>query len=156
MMKDIKLSLKAIISIAWVLYAADRLSAWVLYQDCVVILYVVSSTELFDVSQPLELWSVDDPDHQRVQLNVTMDGVVEHLQSQPEIHNKPQYKNQTVYAWWKTSTKHYFFWDFEQIHEIMSSKCLLPEVCFAWSLTMEFADHTENKSIALLMLIPQC
>ena len=39
-----------------------------------------SLTHLFDVAQSLELWGIYDLDHQRVELNVAMDGVIEHLQ----------------------------------------------------------------------------
>lgn len=42
----------------------------------------VGPAELLDVSQSLELGRVDDLDEKRVELNVTMDGVIEDLLGQ--------------------------------------------------------------------------
>ena len=39
----------------------------------------VASPKLFDVPQPLELGRVDDLHHQWVELNVTVDGIIEYL-----------------------------------------------------------------------------
>lgn len=39
----------------------------------------VGSSELLQVPEPLELRRVDDPDEQRMQLHVAVDGIVKHL-----------------------------------------------------------------------------
>ena len=46
---------------------------------------VVAAAELFDVAQSLELGRVDDSDTQRVELNVAVNTVVEHLPEMPCI-----------------------------------------------------------------------
>lgn len=50
----------------------------------------VRATQLFDVTQTLELRSVNDPHHQWVELNVAVHRVIEHLQENtcgPEEHS---------------------------------------------------------------------
>lgn len=39
----------------------------------------VGAPQLLDVPEALELWSVDDLDHQWVELNVSVDGIIEDL-----------------------------------------------------------------------------
>ena len=43
---------------------------------------VITSAQLLDISQSLELWRVDDSDAQWIKLNVAVDAVVEHLVTQ--------------------------------------------------------------------------
>lgn len=45
----------------------------------------VRSSQLLDVAEPLELRRVYELDQQGVQLNVAMDGVVEHLGNTPHL-----------------------------------------------------------------------